>query len=208
MSHKQTFLGEGTIVNCVLTADDFVREVHYNNQPLHVTDIESNWWVQKTVTFIQLAGDDPGYLKIRAEGDDNQACQSAGLLVHCKAADPISPWHNFKTNLEDWFSTDGLPLCVNRLDQAYRDYLPNSGLIRLIDAGATNMWVEGSKMVTLTGRPGDNKATNLISLGLKPNKFVFKPRSKNVKTVLPQCRKKLSRWNILLQLEVETRSSL
>ena len=81
----------------------------------------------------------------------------AGLLVHCEASNPESPWHNFHSNTLDWQSPDdGKDLCshndANFLKQANKRQ--NAVWINdLLAKGAEHIWVDGHKHVYLLGSP-------------------------------------------------------
>ena len=146
-------------VVCTIAADNYVmgaKLVHENGITEDLTinhDGGARWEDKKSVSFQQSHIDEQAALMIHAEdGLANQDhCYLAGLLVHCIASDTRSPWDNFLTNLNNWYSEDGKELCSNN-NAAFLtfgvDWIDN-----MTDYGANHIWVAENQAVNLIGTP-------------------------------------------------------
>ena len=92
-------------MQCHLTVDDVIHYVKYNDEILTIFGNISVVSSIKSITF-ESYNDDPGNLEIKGQDkwpSGYPDCESGGLLLHCRANDTMSPWHNFKSdNSSDW----------------------------------------------------------------------------------------------------------
>ena len=138
-------------VTCKFTVDDEVKTVQYEDRTLTVNgnlrDLES----EKTIEF-STRPNEIGELRIEGKNNqDGDNCVSAGLLLHCQAANTSSPWHNFTSNTANWKTLDGSEVCTNG-----EGFVQNPGNLAFIQSllanGAKKIWSE-KQTVTLIGKP-------------------------------------------------------
>ena len=157
--HCTNFCHPGAVnVECTIAADDYVMGVKLVYENGIIEDLTINhdgkggWNDKKTVSFRQSHINEQAALMIHAEDSNKQDhCYLAGLLVHCIASDTRSPWNNFLTNINNWYSEDGKKLCSNN-NAAFLgsnvDWISN-----MTDNGANHIWVAENQVVNLIGTP-------------------------------------------------------
>ena len=135
------------LVQCSLTVDDVVKEVHYNQDKLAVVGDLNDWRKEKTISFESCDQNEPGTLTVRGK-DYNMFfnCNKGGLLLHCTASDETSPWHNFKSDAEHWTVENG-ELCQKDFEGWLPPFINN-----LEQLGAKKIWA-AKREVTLIGSP-------------------------------------------------------
>lgn len=143
-------------VTCSFSVDDQIDGVYYNGKQLNVTGDLYGWFNGNTFTF---TADAYGFGTLVIKGTDHNTnmdhCVYGGLLLHCKAKNVNSPWHNFKSDLKHWKAQDDSDLCADHVDpndpKIYR--LPYF-MRKLIKSGSTNIWTSMQKVI-LVGSPGN-----------------------------------------------------
>ena len=135
-----------------MTIDDKVLGAHYNKYyGLPITGNLNNWPEEKTTSFYSCDVTNPGKLSIT--GFDNnfgEHCTWGGLLLHCTASDQTSPWHNFKTDTDQWKDENGNEPCSNNegmIHQGMPEFMQ-----KMSQLGAKKIWANRQK-VTLIGSP-------------------------------------------------------
>ena len=155
-----TTVHKGSVdVSCAMTADNEIKSVQLIHESGIVEDLEiqyegqARWEDMKTVSFQQSHINDKAALRIHAEdGVANQDhCYYAGLLLHCTASDSRSPWVNFLTNTDNWYSQDGKELCSNNSAAFLHFHYDVTN--QLTSQGANHIWVENEQVVDLVGTP-------------------------------------------------------
>jgi len=134
----------GTLVTCNFTVDNIFKAVLYNGEPVkNLTGHREGpweWSYEKSFQFTQkdpfvrpdnLTIDNDNYPHngslpsglLIFEGLRNlqplhyEHCLWAGLLLHCRATDETSPWHNFVSDKEHWKAEDCSELCTSSFEQ-------------------------------------------------------------------------------------------
>ena len=123
----------------------------YNDEVTLTVDGQLNDWMkEKTISFESCDPKDPGILSIKGRDyNTNNNCEMGGLLLHCKASDTTSPWHNFKSGVDHWLDENGDVPCQNDL------LFPSSSygfIVALNSLGAKKIWAPRQNVV-LTGSP-------------------------------------------------------
>ena len=137
-------------MKCSFTVDNVVQEVKYNGVTLAVSGTLNVWTKEKIIEFESCDKKDPGKLSIKGRDyNSNNNCYWGGLLLHCKASDTTSPWHNFKSGVDHWLDENGDVPCQNDL------LFPSSSygfIVALNSLGAKKIWAPRQNVV-LTGSP-------------------------------------------------------
>ena len=137
-------------MKCSFTVDNVIEEVKYNGVTLEVDGQLNDWRKENTISFESCDAKDPGKLSIKGRDyNSNNNCYWGGLLLHCKASDTTSPWHNFKSGVDHWLDENGDVPCQNDL------LFPSSSygfIVALNSLGAKKIWAPRQNVV-LTGSP-------------------------------------------------------
>ena len=137
-------------MKCSFTVDNVVQEVKYNGVTLAVSGTLNDWTKEKIIEFESCDKKDPGKLSIKGRDyNSNNNCYWGGLLLHCKASDTTSPWHNFVSGVDHWLDEFGAVPCQNDL------LFPSSTwgfIVTLNGLGAKKIWAPRQNVV-LTGSP-------------------------------------------------------
>ena len=143
-------------VKCSLTVDNVIQEVKYNGVKLAVQGALNRYTEEKTISFESCDNKNPGKLSVKGRdsesGVDN--CKWGGLILHCKASDTTSPWHNFKSGVDHWLDENGAVPCQNSFSWISTSrhssrYAFIAGLKKL---GAKGIWAPRQNVI-LTGTP-------------------------------------------------------
>ena len=152
-------------VKCTIAVDNLVAAAYLyrDDGQREILELKSEglaWGCY--VTFEQTNADERGSIMIEAAdiGDSNNRCYSAGIVVQCEASDKSSPWHNFQSNVDHWYSKDGNDLCSN--DNAlFLTISATEWVNEFQNNGAHHLWVDGNEEVTLIGSPWKNADIHL-----------------------------------------------
>ena len=139
-------------MKCSFTVDNVVQEVKYNGVALAVDGQLNDWRKENTISFESCDAKDPGKLSIKGRDyNSNNNCYWGGLLLHCKASDTTSPWHNFKSGVDRWLDENDDEPCQNDLLFPSVHWAPE--FIRVLNSlGAKKIWAPRQNVV-LTGYP-------------------------------------------------------
>ena len=140
-------------MKCSLTIDDVVEEIKYNGVTLTVKGQLNRWIKEKTISFESCDNKNPGKLSVK--GRDNNTrnnCHAGGMLLHCKASDTTSPWHNFKSGVDYWLDENGAVPCQNSWISTSRHSSRYAFIAVLKKLGAKGIWAPRQNVI-LTGTP-------------------------------------------------------
>ena len=146
-------------VECLLTVDDKIEEIYYNDQALKIQQDSrrlSRWDLTKSIKFKSCNKNDPGKLKIKGydNQDDGENCKTGGLMLLC-TDESGGPWQRFKSDNVHWKDENGDKPCQNEGGfVAYaKKHFKRINFINLMRYwGAKKIWAP-RQGVTLIGGP-------------------------------------------------------
>ena len=140
-------------VTCTFVIDSQVTGVLYEGQQLAIEGAKDDVSMAKTVNFTSCDRMNAGSLTIHGtHNGSGDNCIEGGLLLHCSASDPQSPWNNFVSDSNNWVDDeDGASPCQ---DEGTSGFLgsPTADIDDLVDKGAKKIWADKVN-VTLKGTP-------------------------------------------------------
>ena len=111
--------------------------------------------MEKTFKFASCDNANPGELVINGtDSNSNNWCSNGGLILMCTARNSTSPWHEFKSDTENWVNNeDNSTPCTNEDGFIPAAMNQNIGfIVDMFNNGASKIWAD-SKMVSLKGSP-------------------------------------------------------
>ena len=140
-------------MKCSFTVDNVIEEVKYNGVTLEVDGQLNDWRKENTISFESCDAKDPGKLSIKGRDyNSNNNCYWGGLLLHCKASDTTSPWHNFNSGVDHWLDENGAVPCQKSWISTSHRSSRYAFIAVLKKLGAKGIWAPRQNVI-LTGTP-------------------------------------------------------
>ena len=141
-------------VICTFVVDSQVTGVYHSGQQLAIVGPKDDVSMAKTVNFTSCDRLNPGELTIHGSHDGSgDNCVDGGLLLHCSANDPQSPWNNFVSDSDNWVDgeDDSTAACQDNGTSGFLGST-SSDIDDLVEKGAKKIWVDKVD-VQLKGTP-------------------------------------------------------